>query len=257
MNERELFKKTFDAVPAPKYLAARAAASADTRPRRAPRRALRTAAFIVLAVALLSASVAAGFLGTKKDFVDVCNGELDVLRELGLFHIEFEIEESTAVPDADTLGPDNVYIGQVNAHGYAGIVSYFLAGDMDTGKIKGLSIQARPQEGDEPAYINEVGWGIYDNFDVIFDTDMTVGEYCEIWRQYQGYERFELPEGVSAETRLLDANTLDAWGCSMEGNGIKIPFYRAGEAEPGCAWISYEATGIGPAICFGDASLKG
>lgn len=258
MNERDFFKKTFDAVPAPEYLAARAAANADTPTRRAPGRTLRTAVLIVLAVALLSVAAAAGFLGTKKDFVDVCNDELDVLREMGLFHMEFEIEESSAVPDPDTLGPDNVYIGQVRAHGYDAIVSYSVTGNMDTNKISGLSISFRPQKDTEPAFFDELGgWYIYDNFEDIIDTDMTVGEYCEIWRQYQGYERCELPVGVEPGMRLLDARELDAWGFSYEGNGIKIPFYRSGESEPEYAWISYEATGQGPAICFGDASLKG
>lgn len=257
MNERELFKKTFDAVPAPKYLAARAAANADTNTRRAPKRALRTAVLIVLAVALLSVAAAAGFLGTKKDFVDVCNEELDVLREMGLFHIEFEIEGSSLVPHLDDLAPGNVYVGQVGSHGSAELVYYSVTGNMDTNKISGLSIIARPQEGVEPAYINDVGWAIYDNFDAIFDTDMTVGEYCEIWRQYQSYERYELPEGVEPGMRLLDTNTLDAWGYSYEGNGIKIPFYRSGQSEPEYAWISYTASGQGPAMCFGDAAGKG
>lgn len=258
MNERELFKKTFDAVPAPEYLAIRAAVNANADTRRAPRRVLRTALIAAMLIAALSAAAAAGFLGgTKKDYVDVCNKELDALRELGLFHIEFEIEESSLRPHYDDIGPDMVYAGEVGSSGSAETVYYFLLGNMDTGKISGLSISARPQEDTEPAFINEVGWAIYDNFDAILDTNMTVGEYCDIWKQYQGYERYELPEGVEPEIRLLDTRELDAWSFSMEGNGIKIPFYRSGRGEPEYAWISYEATGSGPSICFGDSSLKG
>lgn len=262
MNERELFKKTFDAVPAPKYLAARAAANADTRTaRRAPSRLLRTAVIAAVIVATLSVAAAAGFLGlgtTKTDYLDLCNQELDVLREMGLFHIEFEIEETSLQPHYDDIGPDMIYVGQVGSHGGGEIVYYSVTGNMDTNKISGLSITARPQEDTEPAYFDELGpWYIYDNFDAIFDTDMTVGEYCEIWRQYQGYERYELPEGVEPGIRLLDTRELDAWVFSYEGNGIRIPFYRAGETEPEYVWISYEATGQGPAMCFGDASIKG
>ena len=258
MNEREFFKKTFDAVPAPKYLAARAAARADTHTRQAPKRALRTAVLIVLAVALLSVAAAAGFFGSKANFSDLCNAEIAQLREMGLFHVEFEIDEVISYKDVGVLRSEDDYLGRIDMHGRNDDVSYTVTADTDTGKICALSIIAWPHEDTEPAFYDELGgWYIYDNFDVIFDTDMTVGEYCEIWKQYQGYERCELPEGVPPETRLLDANALDAWGFSMEGSGIKIPFYRAGETEPEYAWISYEASGNGPAICFGDVSLKG
>ncbi len=259
MNERELFKKTFDAVPVPEYLAARAAANSNSKsPRRVPRRALRTAALIVLAVALLSVAAAAGFFGSKSNFSDLCNDEIARLREMGLFHVEFEVDEFKAYNDVGFLRSEDDYLGRIEMHGRNDDVSYNVIADTDTGMICGLAITAWPHEDTEPAFYDELGgWYIYDNFDAIFDTDMTVGEYCEIWRQYQGYERYELPEGVPPGMRLLDAKTLDAWGYSYEGDGIRIPFYRAGEAEPFYAWISYGATGNGPVVCFGDFALKG
>ena len=261
MNERELFKKTFDSVTVPAGLAERAAAR--TQPvRRVPGSALRTLVVAALLAALLTAGVTGGFLGDKRDFVQLCNAELDELRELGLFHTEFELTEKDLLrrKNPEPGAYKGEYVGEVVMYGGGDTVYCSLFMNADIGKIIGMTLVARPQkdwEG-EPSHDSEGNpMYVYDNYEAIIDTDMTIGQYCDIWAQYRGYDRYELPEGVDAETRYLEANTLDAWDFTFEGTGICIPFYRAGEDEPGYAWISYEPTGSGPSIAFGDASLKG
>lgn len=259
MKNRELFHRTFDSLPVPENLAGRAAETA--RPvRRMPRRVLCTAIVAAALIAALSVCAAAGFLGGRNEFVDLCNDELDELRALGLFRMQFELTEDVNIDRGDyyrTSHSGKEYTGQVKVYGGDASAYCHLYMDADAKKITGMSITARPREDWEGRLSATGGFYVYDNYDAIIDPDMTIGEYCEIWRQYQGCERYELPEGVSPETRLLDADTLDAWSFTLEGNGICVPFYRDGSDEPEPVWISYGETGTGPVMTFGNASLKG
>lgn len=193
------------------------------------------------------------------------NAELDKLRELGLFHVEFEMAATDRAIRNLPSGPEALKgSGNRGDSGDATIQvenSLFysvLHIDTGTGKLTGLSIRAKVQSDWEPSYTTESGLGIYDNFDVIMNTELTIGQYCDIWAEYQGYDYYELPEGVSLGTRYLDADGLDAYGFTHEGNGICIPFFRDGEeAEAGYAWVSYGASGSGPAVAFGGAAFKG
>lgn len=267
MNEREFFKKTFDAVPAPEYLAARAAANADSHPRRAPSRALRTAMFIVLAVALLSAcAVAVQMITNKPDLITQCNIELDTLRELGLFHAEFEVTAEDSVPDYEAPRPSwQREIPELPEDKYEGIIrlrhtynaehsySYDINVDADTGKIAELSINARPQENWIPKSTGFVGnpggsvIGSYDNYDAILDPEMTLGQMCSAWAQYQGYKRYELPMDATDDVKFIDARELAAWNFGYgEPFGLTAAFYRSGKREPEYYSFNYAPTGVGP-----------
>lgn len=264
MNERELFKKTFDAVPAPEYLAARAAARADTPTRRAPGRALRTAVLIVLAVALLSVcAVAVQMIKSKPDLITQCNLGLDTLRELGLFTAEFEVAADADVPDFEYDGhgerpqlPEERYEGVINLRGYDSAEKkyyYNLDVDTDTGKITGLTINARPQENWIPISAGFAGdpgsWvlGFYDNYDAILDPEMTLGRMCSAWTQYQGYERYELPMDATEDVKFADAQELGAWNIGYSGpDGLTAAFYRSGKREPEYYSFNYTPAAAGP-----------
>lgn len=267
MNEREFFKKTFDAVPAPEYLAARAAANADTNPRRAPRRVLRTAAFIVLAVALLSAcAVAVQMITSKPDLITQCNLELDELRELGLFHAEFEVTEADKVPDFEAPRPVwKREIPELPEDKYEGIIclqhtynsehsySYNINVDAGTGKITCLDINARPQENWIPMSTGFSGdpgsWvlGFYGNYDAILDPEMTLGTMCSAWAEYQGYERWELPLDATEDVKFIDAPELGAWNFGYTGpDGLTVAFYRSGKRGPEYYSFNYTPAAAGP-----------
>lgn len=187
------------------------------------------------------------------------NAELDKLRELGLFHAEFEMAATDhAIRNEPFYSGDfgKGESGDAKTYVENSLFYCVLSIDTGTGRITGLSIHAKRQDDWEPAYTTESGLDIYDNFDAIMDTELTIGQYCDIWAEYQGYDYYELPEGVSLGTRYLDADGLDAYGFTYEGNGICIPFFRDGE-EAGYAWVSYGASGSGPTVVFGGATLKG
>lgn len=264
MNERELFKKTFDAVPAPEYLAARAAARADTPTRRAPGRALRTAVLIVLAVALLSVcAVAVQMIKSKPDLITQCNLGLDTLRELGLFTAEFEVAADADVPDFEYDGhgerpqlPEERYEGVINLRGYDSAEKkyyYNMDVDTDTGKITGLLINAKPQRDWVPYYVafwNDPAYsamGFYDNYDAILDPELTLGRMCAAWAQYQGYERYELPIDAAEDVRFVDAHDLGAWNSGdTPSRGLTVPFYRGGKREPEYYSFNCDPAAAGP-----------
>lgn len=188
------------------------------------------------------------------------NAELGKLRELGLFHAEFEVSRKDKA-----VRNEHFETGEFGRGDSGDAVIYVddslfyctLHIDTGTGKLTGLSINAKRQDDWEPAYSTD-SVDIYDNYDVIMDRSLTIGQYCDIWAEYQGYDYYKLPEGVTLSTRYLDADGLDAYEFTHEGNGICIPFFRDGEeAAAGYAWVSYAPTGTGPNVVFGAAALKG
>ena len=268
MSGRTLFHETFDAIRAPAGVVEAVLEKSGRRRPAAPRRLAAVLAAAAL-LALMAVGVCAGMqIQTKNELVEQANVELETLRQMGLFHVPCTVTMADRAPE--------------EPEGYADIVSYYAKGDpyiytlqlnTATGKIHFLSFIATDTEGVEPLYtvsaafgretgdgereIYEKETGIYGNFEAIMDPGLTIGEYCDIWAAYQGYDRWELPAGVEPETRYLDADTLEQWYGGivdgyMEHLGLTIRFYRDGQQEPECAYISYAATGMGAAVAFGN-----
>ena len=270
MKNRELFHKTFEAVPVPEALAERAARAARTE-RPVPRRTLRILAFAAAIIAALSAcAVAVQKITSKPDLVTQCNLEMDMLRELGLFTAEFEVTPADEVPDFEnkSYGPapelsEDRYEGVITLrHGYGtgGEYSCSMDVDTDTGKITGLHITAYQQDNWVPVstfFRNVAGsdvLGIYDNPEALFDTGMTLGGMCAAWAEYQGYERYELPEGAGADVPCLDARSLAAWDDGAEGElgeGLTVSFFREGGSEAEYACVNYGPSLMGPCVIIG------
>ena len=266
MKDRELFHETFDAVPLPEGMLDAVTARAGER-RRTARRGLCALAVAAALLVVLSFSAFAAWqqFRSKDDLIVQANRELDTLRRMGLFHAQFTVTEDDRVPEEPGMSAwvfsDHRLRAEDGSFTDDHLYYYDIEVDPDTGKIRTLSIGAVPQEGWEPV---EVPWPegesgssqepatyIYNNFDAIIDPDLTLGDYCGIWADYQGYDRWELPEGVDPETRCLDADPLRQW----EGV-VAIRFYRnGGEAEP--VYLSYIATMSGPVIIFGSDYMKG
>lgn len=192
-------------------------------------------------------------------YIALINDELDKLRELGLFYLEFEIDSG--------VKPYNVADSVKNVQKFqqsdGPCRSYSVNFDKDSGQITYLYIVANAQE-DWETVTSESGLEIYDRLDAIIDTEMTLGDYCDAWAQYRGYERWELPEGVDADTLFLDAPELEQWAEGIYDEvidrctpGLTISFYRAGEDEPVPGYIQYHGTTGGPELSFGESFGRG
>ena len=193
------------------------------------------------------------------DYIGLINAELDELRELGLFHLEFEAVRN-GKERGERGGIDKVGIQNFQSDAPC---SYSVDFDKASGKITRLNIVAGVQE-DWETVVSETGVEVYDRLDAIIDPDMTLGEYCALWAQYRGYESWELPEGVDGDTLCLDAPALEQWAegiydsmADLASPGLTISFYRAGETEPVPVYIQYTPTTAGPEINLGEDIVRG
>lgn len=195
-------------------------------------------------------------------YISLINDELDTMRKLGLFQLEFEAVKSGK---ADVDG-DNVRIQHHPPDGPRSDddpCSYYVIFDRTVGQITFLRVVCRPQE-DWESVTSDDRLEIYDRLDAVIDPEMTLGDYCDAWAQYRGYERWELPEGVDSDTLYMDAPSLEQWAEGIYDSlfdlsypGLTVSFYRAGETEPVSGYIQYQGTTGGPELGFGESFTRG
>lgn len=216
------------------------------------RKTIRLARYMLAALALCALCAC----GTVKDSPGIepetVNAELDKLRELGLFHAQFEVAAEDCA-EAQPAAKDDP-VGNITINGGSDSFRYSVKFDPDMGKITGLSISANVQEGWEPSDA-----GVYGNYDAIMDPEMTIEEYCLYWAQYRKYSGSELPEGVYGDELCTSASRLDAWQDSADATGLRVrfSFTRDGEVAKEDAWICCVPMAVGPYATFGDYHLVG
>lgn len=232
------------------------------------RKITRRARYMLAALALcaLCACGSKPAVTDKAGLVEQCGLGLDTLRELGLFTAEFEVTTEDYVPDYEYEGydpypelPEDRYEGVITLRGYYSAesaeykYSYSLDVDTDTGKITGLLINAKPRKDWVPFFVgfrsspSNAALGFYDNPEALFDPEMTLGQVCAAWAQYQGYERWELPEGAGGDVSFIDAQELEVWNIGYSGSGgITAAFYRGGKKAPEYYAFNYTPAAAGP-----------
>lgn len=213
---------------------------------------IRFARYILATLALCVLCACGAANGAPVIEPETVNAELDALRELGLFHAEFEV---TAENCAEAQPVDKGDLrGNITINGNSESFRYSVIFDPDMGKITGLGISANVQEDWEPSDA-----GVYGNYDAIMDPEMTIGEYCLYWAQYRKYSGCELPEGVDGDERCIDAGSLDAWQDGPDATGLRVrfSFTRDGEVAKEDAWICCVPMSSGPYTTFGDYHLVG
>lgn len=103
--------------------------------------------------------------------------------------------------------------------------------EMADGKLSNLNIQAFADENDEVTREYD-GYKFYENYDDIFDVDLTVGEYCDLLADYWGFSGWTLghfADGAYDEKYLAPtAETLVKDIPSMNGN-YYLPVYFDGD----------------------------
>lgn len=246
MTNREIFHETFDAFQAPDGLLDRVLEQTGV-PRHRARWGLRAAMVVALLAVVLSVTAVAKEqarqeLRTRQDMADRCNTELETLRELGLFLPELVFvtddnlpnipEQRMAASRLQDAHPDEQPFYDVN-----------LQLRPDTLRILTLSLSGETCP---------------------IAPDMTVGDYCDIWQEYHGYVRYELPDGVDADIPILEARKLEAWRGGIGNdyfqsseNGLTILFYKNGVDAPDTMYLSVAQSESAYFITFGSDYQKG
>lgn len=187
----------------------------------------------------------------ERDAAELINAELDKLRELGLLRAELEVTREECLSADITAGRiGEEFTGRVylTSSQETGEYNYHLCYNAGTGRLEWLQLCERPSGG-----VNRVD-DVYGCFEGVIDPDLTLGRYCQLWAEYQGYERYELPEGAGADVPCLDARSLAAWDDGAEGElgeGLTVSFFREGGSEAEYACVNYGPSLMGPCVIIG------
>lgn len=187
----------------------------------------------------------------ERDAAELINAELDKLRELGLLRAELEVTREECLCADITEGRiGEEFTGRVylTSSQRTGDYNYYLCYNAGTGKLDWVQLCERPSGG-----VNQVD-DVYGCFEGVIDPELTLGRYCELWAEYQGYERYELPEGAGADVPCLDARSLAAWDDGAEGElgeGLTVSFFREGGSEAEYACVNYGPSLMGPCVIIG------
>lgn len=192
--------------------------------------------------------------GTAGSYVELINAELDTMRELGLFKLELEAAEKGG-ESAD----DDGYV-RIQDFQSDGPCSYLVHFDTASGQVTMLHVVPHPQDGWE-SVTTDSGLEVYDRLDAILDPDMTLGDYCDAWAEYRGYNGYMID--VDPDTLMLDLPLQKEWarGIKYDGEntvpGLTLQFYPEPQSEPVLGYIQYNPTTGGPEFCFGEGFTLG
>jgi len=251
MNDRQLFRETFDEVKAPDSVLERILEQTAPKKRRSHRGMVAIFAAVILVVTLSVTAVGAWHqsvfkkreLQNKADMIAQCNQELTILHEMGLFVPELSLTLDDFAPEH----PQTSSIAYTVRHNRpVGDLDYSIRLTMSpaTNKLLCLTISVY---GADP--------------EPVVEPDMTLKDYCDIWAEYQGYAWYEMPEGVDPDTLLLEAHALVQWEGGITNdyfhtkeNGLTFSFYPEDQSTPEIMYLSYNND---HSICFGSDYFKG
>lgn len=149
--------------------------------------------------------------------------QLEVWKDLGLISSEIRFESpATYIKEQQARQGNDYWYGRLFPHCFDVRFSndkYVCQLQVDTltGKIVLASINAHPDETDEPVALTPGGDSelvyVYDNFDDIFPVDLTVDEFCSLLAEYWGFSGYRLAETVdtvyyNAHWEAIDGSTL-------------------------------------------------
>ena len=175
-----------------------------------PMKKKRIFAFALAAALLLSLSVVAyaayDRVSGPKAAERVALEQLKVWKDLGLLSQEIEFDSpATYVKEQQARQGSDYWYGRLFPHCFDVRYSnekYSCRLQIDTlsGKIVLAGISAYPEETDEPVAIEPQGdsepFYVYDNFDDIFPSDLTVDDLCARLSEYWGFSGYRIGETV-------------------------------------------------------------
>ena len=166
----------------------------------------------------------------------VAREQIDVWRAMGLLSPEVSVEgEAYRVLEVPEHTGSEYWYGRIFPHYYevqwsmhpaeSEAVKYGFVLRVDTlsGKILSATVNALADETDQPVRMIDLDYGngeirpigIYENFDDIFPTDVTVDRFCSLLAEYWGFSGYTLADTV-------DENYFDAPWEAVDGSTLLI-----------------------------------
>lgn len=173
--------------------------------------ALALAAALLLSLGIV-AYAAYDVVSGPKAAERVALEQLAVWKDLGLLSKEIEFDGPAAyIKEQQAEQGGDYWYGRLFPHCFDVRFSNEkyacqLKVDTQSGKIVLARISAHPDETDEPVAINSSGEEkstfVYDNFDDIFPTDLTVNDFCSRLAEYWGFSGYRI--GTTVDDYFAD-----------------------------------------------------
>lgn len=223
--------------------------------------ARKTLRIVLIAAAITALLTACGYtvgriINSPEQAWSVTRQELGRMRDMGILSPEIEIPQEAALvmecPESDGhMGDDmqDYWYGRIFPLRYSVTAvsdkhDFHLDVNIATGKITKLSIDARPDEGEEPVTLEGTSFFTGEptsyeadvNFDDIVPADVTVDEFCARLQEYWGFSGYTVAgtkdefyhydtDPPAGDTRLIDTANGPYLTVFFDGDQQGVPMY--------------------------------